>query len=145
MGEFVDSAGYACRNRGCQMAAVGPTLKASAAALEELTGRKKMSQALWCDQAGHAFSERDPGRQRISVTVLDADGAEKQEARDLCGDCAASSGLLAPRVTRPQLAASPVTVPAPPAPPPAAQAEYSFEAPSYAPYADHSAAPGGRQ
>lgn len=61
-----------------------------------------MSQALWCDQGGHAFSERDPGRQRISITVLDEEsGEERAEARDFCGACAEASGLLSKRKTRP--------------------------------------------
>lgn len=70
-----------------------------------------MSQALWCDSGGHAFSERDPGRQRISVTALDDDGEETIESRDFCGDCAAKAGLLAPRKTRPQLDGSSGAVP----------------------------------
>lgn len=67
-----------------------------------LTGRNQMSQALWCDSGGHAFSERDPGRQRIAITVLDEEtGEERMESRDFCGECAAKAGLLAKRRTRP--------------------------------------------
>ena len=64
--------------------------------------RSRMSQALWCDSGGHAFSERDPGRQRISVNSLDEDtGQETSETRDFCGECAEKAGLLAKKRTRP--------------------------------------------
>lgn len=64
-----------------------------------------MSQALWCDHGGHAFSERDPGRRRISMAVLDEDTEqERTESRDFCGECAEKSGIAEPRKTRPQLA-----------------------------------------
>ena len=75
-----------------------------------------MSQALWCDQGGHAFSERDPGRQRISVQVLDDDGVEQAESRDLCSQCAEQAGLLKKRQTRPAAA---IPAPARPAADPA--------------------------
>lgn len=68
-------------------------------------GRDGMSSALWCDQGGHAFSERDPGRQRISVNTLDENENEVNLTKDFCGDCAASAGLTQPRRTRPTLPA----------------------------------------
>lgn len=61
-----------------------------------------MSRALWCDSGGHAFSERDPGRQRITVQVLDDDGNEQEDFREFCGECADKAGLLKHRVTRPK-------------------------------------------
>ena len=84
-----------------------------------------MSKALWCDQGGHAFSERDPGRQHVSVTVVadDGSGQELQETRDMCGACAASSGLLAPRKTS---AAAAPAIGAPPGPPPAQPPQPQF-------------------
>lgn len=67
-------------------------------------GRQHMSQALWCDNGGHAFSERDPGRQRISIAVLDEDTEkERLESRDFCGECAIKAGLASPRKTRPAI------------------------------------------
>lgn len=60
-----------------------------------------MSQALWCDATGHAFSERDPNRQRITVSTLNEETQEEeQESRDFCGECAEAAGLLK-RKTRP--------------------------------------------
>jgi hypothetical protein len=74
------------------------------AQLLQRNDRSHMSQALWCDSGGHAFSERDPGRQRISVNSLDEDtGEETSETRDFCGDCAEKAGLLAKRRTRPAI------------------------------------------
>jgi hypothetical protein len=64
--------------------------------------RDTMSTALWCDQGGHAFSERDPGRQRISVATLDPEtDRETQITKDFRGQCATAAGLNARRVTRP--------------------------------------------
>jgi len=74
-----------------------------------------MSAALWCDQGGHAFSERDPGRQRITVNTLDEDENEVQVAKDFCGACAAQSGLTTPRKTRPAVAGSLTTAASEPA------------------------------
>lgn len=61
-----------------------------------------MSRALWCDGGGHAFSERDPGRQRITIQVLDDDGIEQTDFREFCGPHAEAAGLTKPRVTRPK-------------------------------------------
>lgn len=60
-----------------------------------------MSQALWCDATDHAFSERDPRRQRISVAEFseDEDGNQRQVlvSKDFCGECAAAVGLTKPK------------------------------------------------
>jgi len=89
-----------CVTGKCQYAAALDLLRQATAYVQDNTGRTNMSQALWCDQGGHAFSERDPGRQRISVAVLDEEsGREIQESRDLCGVCAEKMGLLKRRTT----------------------------------------------
>lgn len=60
-----------------------------------------MSGALWCDPGGHAFSERDPGRQRITVNELDPEtGEDVTDFRDYCGYHAEQAGLRR-RTTRP--------------------------------------------
>lgn len=120
---YVPGADFACRKGGCQLARMQETLKASAAVLAEHLGRSHMSRAMWCDQGGHAFSEKDPGRQHLSMTIVadDGSGRELQEARDICGQCAADSGLLAARKTRP--ADAPAIAPAD-TPPPAQPAFY---------------------
>ena len=66
-----------------------------------------MSAALWCDQGGHAFSERDPGRQRVTVNTLDEEtDREVTVAKDFCGECADRAGLNTKRKTRPTLPAA---------------------------------------
>lgn len=107
----VEGASHVCRFDGCAIGRAGQMLETARKIIEE-TGRGKMSQAMWCDQGGHAFSERDPGRQRISVSTLDENENEVQVSKDFCGDCADKSGLSAPRRTRPAAAA----IPAPPPP-----------------------------
>jgi hypothetical protein len=105
----VDHAHQACRYSGCQFWRLS-AMAADAATL--LDGRNHMSQALWCDQGGHAFSERDPGRQRITVNVIDEDTeAETQLTKDLCGDCARTSGLTSKRITRPAIVTPPYQPP----------------------------------
>ena len=90
-----------CQRDGCQLRAAGAMVEAAQQMIKEL-GRSSMSQALWCDAGGHAYSERDPGRQRVAITVLDdVTGEERQESRDFCGDHAAKAGLLDKRRTRP--------------------------------------------
>jgi hypothetical protein len=94
-----------CVRDRCQLKQAADVLEAARQIVEN--GRRtNMSQALWCDQGGHAFSERDPGRQRISITVLDEEtNQERGEARDFCGDCAQAAGLLSKSRTRPGPAA----------------------------------------
>lgn len=101
---WVASAHPVCTNGRCQWWEAVQILAQAKEIIEEHTGRSRMSQALWCDQGGHAFSERDPGRQRISVQVLDDDGVEQAESRDLCSECARKAGLLQKRQTRPAAA-----------------------------------------
>jgi hypothetical protein len=117
----VIGASQACRTpAGCQLRQAETLLAKTAAVLADRK-RAHMSIALWCDAGGHAFSERDPGRQRITVEVLDEEtGQDREESRDWCGECAAAAGLMN-RKTRPDrvqvtrgLAAGQV----PPAPPP---------------------------
>ncbi len=97
----VSQAAQKCRYDGCQF---GRLASIASDAQYLLTGRDHMSQALWCDQGGHAFSERDPGRQRISVNTLDSEtDAEIQVTKDFCGQCATQSGLTTPRRTRPAI------------------------------------------
>jgi hypothetical protein len=49
--------------------------------------------ALWCDQGGHAFSQRDRGRQEITAKVfLDDDTEPTEETRITCSDCAIKLG-----------------------------------------------------
>lgn len=100
-GDFVYAASPGCAREGCQLSKAAELLELARQAFES-KGRTGMSAAMWCDAGGHAFSERDPGRQRITIGVLDEEtGQEKEESRDFCGTCAERAGLLAKRRTRP--------------------------------------------
>ena len=57
-------------------------------------GLGRMSKALWCDPGSHAFSDRDPGRQHISRTLINSEGDEVTEPWDICGPHAAESSLF---------------------------------------------------
>lgn len=55
-----------------------------------------MSQALWCDQGGHAFSSKDPGKRHFSETRTVDDGYRVSQVTadmDICGPCSESSFL----------------------------------------------------
>lgn len=102
---YVYRAQPSCLSGGCVVGQAAGLLEQARRIVEE-GSRNSMSAALWCDQGGHAFSERDPGRQRIKVSVLDDDETEIEVAKDFCGACAAKSGLTSPRKTRPTLTAA---------------------------------------
>jgi hypothetical protein len=104
---YVYRADPACLRSGCMLGSAAGLLQQARDIIEQ-HGRGSMSAALWCDQGGHAFSERDPGRQRISVNTLDDNETETQVSKDFCGDCAAKAGLSQPRRTRPTLPPSAV-------------------------------------
>jgi len=102
MGDEVLAATPACIRQGCQFSQASRVLDQAHHALTQET-RYSMSQALWCDQGGHAFSERDPGRQRIAVSVLNEETEQEERVtKDFCGECAKSAGLTTGRRTRPQ-------------------------------------------
>lgn len=53
-------------------------------------GMRNVSKAVWCDQGGHAFSERDPGRRHFSETSFDSEGEpDGTYVFDVCGKCGA--------------------------------------------------------
>ena len=58
--------------------------------------------ALWCEEGGHAFSERDPGMKVVQISGTDEAGAPVEESRTMCGGCAPRVSV---RRTRPQAAA----------------------------------------
>jgi hypothetical protein len=102
---YVPGAHPACRE-GCQMKTAQEIADTSAMILSQM-GRSSMSAAMWCDQGGHAFSERDPGRRRITMNVLDEEtGREITDTRDVCGGCVTASGLDKKKVTRPAVTGS---------------------------------------
>ena len=54
-----------------------------------------MSQILWCDPGGHAFSLNDPDRQSFAArrVIKDAGGNESREELDICGPCRKSNAM----------------------------------------------------
>jgi hypothetical protein len=101
---FVERASPLCDSEGCKLSTAQRILEQVQDVLES---RNHMSVALWCDQGGHAFSERDPGRQRVTVNTLDeATDREVTVAKDFCGECADRAGLNGKRKTRSTLPAS---------------------------------------
>lgn len=100
---YVYRAEPACLDSGCMLSAASGMLRQAQEIIRQ-NGRDGMSAALWCEQGGHAFSERDPGRQRISINTLDEEENEVVVAKDFCGDCAADAGLTSPRKTKPAIA-----------------------------------------
>src|ERR1700679_3738964 len=103
---YVEGASPVCQGQGCKVGTAERILKQAIGLLEE-RDRNHMSAALWCDQGGHAFSERDPGRQRVTVNTLDEETErEVTVAKDFCGECADRAGLNSKRKTRPTLPAA---------------------------------------
>ena len=95
---YVYGAAPECVRGRCMIGAASSLLDQAREVIRQ-NGRDGMSSALWCDQGGHAFSERDPGRQRISVNTLDENDLETTISKDFCGACAAKAGLTSPRRT----------------------------------------------
>lgn len=106
---YVTRAEESCLASGCMLHTAAGVLGQAREVIRQ-NGRDGMSQALWCDQSGHAFSERDPGRQRVKVNQIDEDGNEVEIAKDLCGECAVRIGITAPRKTRSALPTITATV-----------------------------------
>lgn len=58
-------------------------------ARKEKEGPMQPTQALWCEQGGHSFSEKDPDVQVLTISGRDQDGKPVEESRTSCGECAA--------------------------------------------------------
>lgn len=93
---YVKGATPACRDQGCrapELAALARHLSDQAHTVLETLERKreqmKPTQALWCEQSGHAFSEKDPDVQVLTITARGPDGQPVEESRTSCGECAA--------------------------------------------------------
>jgi len=114
-----------CRGSGCHsrtLIATADAAMAQTAELLEQVGREREHamtmtpqgarpcQALWCEEGGHAFSERDPGMKVVVISGTDDSGAPVDESRTMCGGCAPQVNV---RRTRPALAPLPDSVTAP--------------------------------
>jgi hypothetical protein len=92
---YVRGASVSCREQGCQSlelaAMLGTTLGRTRELIESLEGtevKMQPTQALWCEQGGHSFSEKDPDVQVISIAGRGPDGQTVEESRTSCGECA---------------------------------------------------------
>lgn len=89
---YVRGVGSACARGGCQAAALTEVADTAARLAGEMIARGEQqvrpTQALWCEQGGHSFSEKDRGQQVITINGIGGDGEPAEESRTACGPCA---------------------------------------------------------
>jgi hypothetical protein len=92
---YVKGALPECFNRGCQapeLALLARRLSDQAhtvlETLEKKEAQMQPTQALWCEQGGHSFSEKDPDVQVLTIAGRGPDGKTVEESRTICGACA---------------------------------------------------------
>jgi hypothetical protein len=95
---YVKDATTACRDQGCrapELAALARHVSEQARETLDILDKKgtqmQPTQALWCEQGGHSFSEKDPDVQVIAITARGPDGQQMTESRTSCGECAAAA------------------------------------------------------
>lgn len=92
---YVRGAGSACARGGCQAAALTEVADTAARLAGEMIARGEQqvrpTQALWCEQGGHSFSEKDRGQQVITINGVGDDGQPAEESRTTCGPCAVTT------------------------------------------------------
>jgi hypothetical protein len=95
---YVQNALPSCRNQGCQapeLAALARHISDEAHKTLEMLSRKEgqmePTKALWCEQGGHSFSEKDPDLQVLTIQGKDKEGKPMSESRTICGPCAAKT------------------------------------------------------
>jgi hypothetical protein len=93
---YVKGALASCAAHGCQapeLATLARHLSEQAhetlGLLERERTQMKPTQALWCEQGGHSFSEKDPDVQVLTIQGRGPDGQPVEESRTSCGECAA--------------------------------------------------------
>ena len=94
-GSYVRNATPACTAQGCQAPELAELCRRVSdqqhelfKMLQEKERQMEPTRALWCEQDGHAFSEKDPGMQVMSIQSRDDEGKPVSESRTLCGPCA---------------------------------------------------------
>lgn len=94
---YVRGAADVCVTDRCHLTEGLSRLQEAGQLIERLRAEKttmEQTAALWCD-AGHAFSARDRGRKRITVTVQDEEtGDDVKEDRQFCGQCEVTTALV---------------------------------------------------
>lgn len=104
---YVRGAAELCTADRCHLTEGLERLAEAGRLVERLRAEKHVMEqtaALWCD-TGHAFSARDRGRKRVTVTVTDEDtGQDVSEIRQVCGRCTITPAVMAEPVLWPPLA-----------------------------------------
>lgn len=84
---FVARATQVCQYQGCQFLAAQDALSVAQKIGRVAQMIEAEDLALWCGVGGHAFSSRDPGRQRVTVQQWDEEAQEtKPVAASACGE-----------------------------------------------------------
>lgn len=84
---WVAYASAVCQGTGCQLAKAHDALAAAERVGRMLQMIENEDVALWCGVGGHAFSSRDPGRQRVTVQQWDEEANEMRPvAASACGE-----------------------------------------------------------
>lgn len=95
--KYAKDATAVCCAQGCRAPELEAMLASTLNVTQELlTQREKEAQmdptkALWCEQGGHSFSEKDPDFQVLTITGRDKEGKQVTESRTICGPCAAQT------------------------------------------------------
>lgn len=94
---YVRGATAGCQAQGCaapELAGLARNASEVARNLMEMMERTttmEPTKALWCEQGGHSFSEKDPDFQVLTITGKDKEGKPVTESRTICGPCAAKT------------------------------------------------------
>lgn len=84
---FVPYASQVCQGTGCQLAKAHDAIAAAEQVGRMLQVIENEDVALWCGVGGHAFSSRDPGRQRVTVQQWDDEANQMRPvAASACGE-----------------------------------------------------------
>lgn len=94
---YVHGATPVCCKQGCRAPELEAMLTSTLNVTQELLCTKEKeaqmepTRALWCEQGGHSFSEKDPDFQVLTITGRDKEGKQVTESRTICGPCAAQT------------------------------------------------------
>lgn len=84
---WIRNASQVCRVQECQHALAANAIAVAQRMGEAVRMIENEDIALWCGVGGHAFSSRDPGRQRVTVQQWDEEANEMRPvAASACGE-----------------------------------------------------------
>jgi hypothetical protein len=94
---YVKGAAASCCQQGCRAEELEGMLASTLNITQELLAQREKAEqmeptkALWCEQGGHSFSEKDPDFQVLTIQGKDKEGKPVSESRTICGPCAAKT------------------------------------------------------